>query len=104
MKSDFNSGSGPLETGLDDLAPGKVGEVVRVDTSDATGRRLQDLGLLPHTRVRAVRRAPLGDPGLYELRGYRLCLRGVDARRVRVRVEADGESGDSRAESPPGNR
>ena len=27
---------------------------------------------------------PLGDPVAYELRGYRLCLRRVDAARVRV--------------------
>jgi ferrous iron transport protein A len=104
MKNDFNSGSSPLETGLDDLAPGTFGEVVRVDTSDATGRRLQDLGLLPHTRVRALSRAPLGDPGLYELRGYRLCLRGVDARRVRVRVESDRGPEGTRLGSPPGKR
>jgi ferrous iron transport protein A len=93
MKSNFNSVAAPLETGLDLLTPGSVAEVLSVDTSDATGRRLQDLGLLPRTRVRALRRAPLGDPGLYELRGYRLCLRGVDARRVRVRVQSDPESG-----------
>jgi len=93
MKSNFNSIEAALETGLDLLTPGSVAEVLSVDTSDATGRRLQDLGLLPRTRVRALRRAPLGDPGLYELRGYRLCLRGVDARRVRVRVQPDPGAG-----------
>lgn len=92
MKNDFNSAAPLLETGLDRLRPGSVAEVLSVDTSDATGRRLQDLGLLPRTRVRALRRAPLGDPGLYELRGYRLCLRGADARRVRVRIQNDAGS------------
>ncbi len=113
MKNDFNFASSAVETGLDELAPGATAAVVRVDTRDAIGRRLQDLGLLPRTRVRALSRAPLGDPGLYELRGYRLCLRGVDARRVRVRVESDQgpgrtpESGNDTASgksSPPGNR
>jgi len=88
MKSDFNSPRPDDTTTLADLAPGSAAVVVDVDAGDATGRRLRDLGLLPRTRVRALRRAPLGDPSVYELRGYRLCLRRADARRVRVRVEA----------------
>jgi ferrous iron transport protein A len=93
MKNDFNTGTGigpdvaAQPTSLADLAPGGVGVVLGVDREDAAGRRLLDLGLLPRTRVRALRRAPLGDPSLYEFRGYRLCLRRADARRVRVRVE-----------------
>jgi len=43
--------------------------------------------------VRAVRRAPLRDPVLYELRGYRVCLRRADA--ARVRVEAFGSASES---------
>jgi ferrous iron transport protein A len=31
-----------------------------------------------------VRRAPLGDPVVYELRGYHLCLRRSEATRIRV--------------------
>ncbi len=41
--------------------------------------RLADLGLVPGTPVRVVRRAPLGDPLEIELRGYRLCLRRSEA-------------------------
>jgi ferrous iron transport protein A len=55
-----------------------------VDTTTPVGRRLTDLGLLPGTEVRVVRRAPLGDPSVFELRGYRLCLRREDAARVQV--------------------
>lgn len=86
MKSDFNS-SGASETRLADLPAGAEAIVVAVDLDDATGRRLRDLGLLPRTRVRALRRAPFGDPSVYELRGYRLCLRRADALHVRVHVE-----------------
>lgn len=49
-------------------------------------RRLEDLGFVPGTRVRALRRAPLGDPTLYEVRGTQLCLRRSEALRVRVRL------------------
>jgi len=70
---------------LADLAPGEAGVVVGVQGEDAIGRRLLDLGLLPGTAISVVRRAPLGDPVLYELRGYRLCLRRGEAARVTVR-------------------
>ncbi|MFB3051734.1 MAG: ferrous iron transport protein A, partial [Acidimicrobiia bacterium] len=52
-----------------------------IDANDPVGRRLADLGLVPKTRIRTVRRAPLGDPTVYELRGYRLCLRRNEAAR-----------------------
>jgi Fe2+ transport system protein FeoA len=96
LKSDFNEraslgtrlrdamGTDPLT--LDRLAPDAVGVVVGVrDGDDPIDRRLLDLGLLPGTEVRVLRRAPLGDPVEYELRGYRLCLRRSEAERVRVR-------------------
>ena len=47
-----------------------------------------DLGFCVGTPVRAVRRAPLGDPCLYELRGYRIALRRGEARWIRVRPAA----------------
>jgi ferrous iron transport protein A len=86
MKMDFNMDSGPGEIlSLAELEPGCEGVVVDVENTGPVSRRLLDLGLLPETPVRVVRRAPLGDPSIYELRGYRLCLRKGDAARVRVR-------------------
>ena len=64
------------DTGAVDTVPLELAEALR---------RLLDLGLLPGTPVRALRRAPLGDPGVYELRGYRLCLRRSESDRVQVR-------------------
>ena len=69
---------------LSEIEPGSECEVTEVDLEDAAGRRMLDLGFIPGTRVRVVRRAPLGDPSLYELRGYQLCLREADSRHVRV--------------------
>ena len=97
MKSDFNSDERSNDERLADLPPGTEAIVVGVDSTNATGRRLEDLGLLPNTHVRAMRRAPLGDPSLYELRGYRLCLRRADARCVRVRVEPETSSPENRS-------
>ena len=88
MKMDFNST-------LSALAPGTKAVVVSLDASGPIGRRLQDLGLLPGTPVRAIRRAPLGDPSIYELRGYRLCLRRSECEQVKVRIVGDSEVPDS---------
>jgi len=70
---------------LADLAPGAAGVVQAVDGGSPIGRRLLDLGFVPHTRVHVVRRAPLGDPLEFELRGTRLCLRRTEAARILVR-------------------
>ena len=91
MKSNFNTGPGRLDS-LADLAVGEAAVVREVDATDPIGRRLMDLGLLPETPVRAVRRAPLGDPTVYELRGYRLCLRSADAARVGIGPATLGEA------------
>ncbi len=95
MKMDFNEtvstarGVGDAFS-LDRALPGAELVVDHVDVEGApAGRRLVDLGLLPATPIRVVRRAPLGDPTEYALRGYRLCLRRVDAARIWVRRRAD---------------
>ena len=75
MKSTFNfttdPGSAPTPSALPlhALRPGDAGRVVDVDTSAPAGVRLLDLGFVPGTLVRVVRRAPLRDPVVYELRG-----------------------------------
>ena len=81
----------PTPLSLADLAPGADALVEAVDAASPIGRRLLDLGFVPGTAVRVLRRAPLGDPVEYELRGYRLCLRRTEARRVKVRPAPDGD-------------
>ncbi len=71
-------------TTLEGLAPGEFAAVVGVDGDDEVSQRLIDLGFWPGTRVRMVRRAPLGDPIQYSLRGFDLALRATEARRVKV--------------------
>jgi ferrous iron transport protein A len=77
-------GAAAVSRPLADLPPGSVAVVESVDASCAVGRRLLDLGFVPRTEVRVVRRAPLGDPLEYEVRGTRLCLRRTEAARIRV--------------------
>lgn len=91
MKMDFNEREAAFP--LDRAAPGAdlVIDHVESDRSPA-GRRLLDLGVLPGTPIRVIRRAPLGDPVVYELRGYRLCLRRSETAHIFVRPA--GEPGD----------
>jgi ferrous iron transport protein A len=58
--------------------------VVALDATPALAARLTALGFLPRTEVHCRRRAPLGDPRVYELRGAQLCLRRSEARHIRV--------------------
>ena len=48
------------------------------------GRRLEDLGVIAGTIVRVERRAPMGDPTIYEVRNARLAMRKADAALVQV--------------------
>jgi ferrous iron transport protein A len=75
------------------LRPGARARVQRVEADGPLGQRLLDLGFLPGTEVRAIRRAPLGDPAVYELRGTQLCLRRSEAKRIRVVPLADEPRG-----------
>lgn len=72
------------------LSDVKVGAsaVVTAVVDGVRSRRLEDLGFWPGTLVRVERRAPLGDPVVYELRGVRLAMRRADAALVEV-VETD---------------
>ena len=71
------------------------GTRVRVRTTrgaeDATHRRLGELGLREGVEVVVVRRAPLGDPTVFELCGYQLCLRASESARVEVEAVSPGE-------------
>jgi len=87
MKETFNCGT----TRLSELEPGSRAVVVAIDDDGPIGRRLLDLGMAPNTPIEMLRRAPMGDPAVYELRGYRLCLRRSETTRIRVRQPAPEE-------------
>jgi Fe2+ transport system protein FeoA len=90
MKSNFNIEPSRAIRSLAELRPGATGIVIDIEQTGPVGKRLMDLGLLPNTPIKVLRRAPLGDPSVYELRGYRLCLRRVDAARVSIRTNEVG--------------
>ncbi len=60
-------------------------KIVRINSKNPVVRRkLMDLGLLPGTKVKIVRRAPLGDPIEISVKGYQLSLRICEAEHIIV--------------------
>lgn len=78
---------------LCDAPVGAAVTVTSVQRGDhGQGRRLEDLGIIAGTIVRVERRAPMGDPTIYEVRRARLAVRRIDA--GLVEVEPQGEARD----------
>lgn len=73
---------------LSDLAAGESG-VIRdfAVEHDEHITRLREMGLVPGTRIRVVRRAPLGDPIEVSVRGSRLAMRRSEARHIHITAE-----------------
>jgi ferrous iron transport protein A len=76
---------------LSTLKPGARGVIVALDhdgdvQSQALSRRLVDLGFAPGTDIEVVRKAPAGDPFVYRVRGYEICLRSRQASTILVEV------------------
>jgi Fe2+ transport system protein FeoA len=69
---------------LSELAIGCRGCVVSVGGDPEMRRRLLEMGFCNGACIEAVRRAPLGDPIEFRLRGYSLSLRDEQAKNVIV--------------------
>jgi Fe2+ transport system protein FeoA len=70
---------------LGDLVPGDYGIVKDVIGSDDTiRRRILDMGITRGTQIMMIKKAPLGDPREYKVRGYSLCLRLKEANLVEI--------------------
>ena len=71
---------------LDKLPLGQEAVITAVGGEGALRCRLLDMGLIPKTRVRVEKIAPLGDPLELRVRGYSLSLRKEDAGKIEVAV------------------
>jgi Fe2+ transport system protein FeoA len=77
-----------MKPSLADLPPGQHAEIASIDCERGLSRRLMEMGLLPGTRVRVVRVAPLGDPIELRVRNYSLSVRRAEAAKIAVSLEA----------------
>ncbi|WEO78759.1 FeoA family protein [Cryobacterium sp. SO2] len=83
---------------LDRLSVGQAGRILTVSGDQSEyGRRLVErlgaLGILPGATISALRRAPLGDPVVYRVCDFDLCLRAAQAALVTVAVAAADATG-----------
>ena len=72
-----------MET-LDALSKGQRAVIQDVAGDDAIFVRLMEMGLIEGEEIELLGRAPLGDPLEFLVRGYRLCLRTEEARRISI--------------------
>ena len=73
---------------LTEMAPGQKGTVDAFLGEDRNRYRLMEMGLLPGTVVKFIRRAPLGDPLEVEIRGFHLSLRAEEAACIGVNISS----------------
>ena len=71
---------------LSQLSAGATGQLHSLGCSRSFRRRLMELGLLPGTSVRLVRRVAIGDLVEIECRGCHLSLRLSEAEQVLVEL------------------
>lgn len=74
----------PQTCGLNKLGIGCKGNVFSVGGDPDIRRRLLEMGFCNGANVEVIRRAPLGDPIEFRLRGYYLSLRDEQARHVQI--------------------
>jgi len=78
-----------MEKRLSELKPGERGVISRITGDRELRKRLLDMGLTRGTEIIVVRRAPLGDPVEFLLKGYNLSLRKRECEGVYVLVEEE---------------
>src|SRR5215471_8932083 len=70
---------------LSELKIGRSAIVEGLRLPDEIQHHLMHMGFMPEARVRAVRRAPTGDPTVYAVDGMEVALRRDTARWITVR-------------------
>ncbi len=75
---------------LDKIPIGQDAVVRSVGGAGELRCRLLDMGIIPRTRIRVTKVAPMGDPLELRLRGYELTLRKEDAANIEVEPEPAG--------------
>jgi ferrous iron transport protein A len=71
---------------LDQIKPGTTVKVAHIRGKGATRRRILDMGIVPGAEVKVIRKAPMGDPIEFEVKGYNLSMRKTEAALVIVRI------------------
>lgn len=74
------------EKRLDEMERGERGKVIEISSCGSLRSKIMDMGIVRGAEIEMVRRAPLGDPLEFLLRGYRLTLSKGEAANVILEV------------------
>jgi ferrous iron transport protein A len=69
---------------LADLSNDKAVQIIGLKGDDVSKRRLMALGIVRGKDISLETQAPLGDPRIYSVLGYRLTIRNDDAQNILV--------------------
>ncbi len=72
---------------LSELPIGTAAVITKVGGVGALRFRFLDMGIIPKTKIKIVKVAPLGDPIEIRVRDYELTLRLEDAANIEVNAE-----------------
>ncbi|MFA6750458.1 MAG: Ferrous iron transport protein A [bacterium ADurb.Bin157] len=72
---------------LADLPEGHTATIRDIDVDSPTAQRLLDLGFIPGTKIRAIKKAPMGDPTTFEIRGYQMGLRRSESELIDIEIK-----------------
>ena len=82
---EFGAENGSITITLADVDQGQTVMVRKIVSDDTQFRqRLQSMGVVKGTEILVCHTAPLGDPRIYMVKGYKLALRNNEARRILV--------------------
>ena len=73
-------------TTLNNLKENQICKVLSVNVIGELKYRLLDMGIVPNTKIKLTKKAPLGDPLQIEIRGYSLSIRKEIAGKIEVEV------------------
>lgn len=69
---------------LAELPVGKEAVIAAVGGEGSLRCRFLDMGLIPKTKVKVLKTAPMGDPIQVHLRGYDITMRKEDAAKIEL--------------------
>ena len=67
---------------LADLKNGEVGVVASIVGDTSVKQRLSSMGLVKGTEIEVEHNSLFGDPRTYQVRGYSICMRKLEAEQV----------------------
>jgi Fe2+ transport system protein FeoA len=78
---------------LSELNVGESGVLVSLDLPESVQNHLMHMGFVPDALVKALRRAPAGDPTVYSVDGMEIAIRRETAGAIRMRPAENADLG-----------